>query len=749
MPRKKKTTEEIKSNRPKNDSAYIENAGVVMEHEIVETLVSNYMPYAMSVIVSRAIPEIDGFKPSHRKILYTMYKMGLINSGRVKSSNAVGEVMKLHPHGDQTIYDTMVRLSRGNETLLHPYVDGKGNFGKSYLRDTAYAASRYTEVKLMPICEELFRDIDKDAIDMVDNYDGTRKEPSLLPTSFPSILVNFNVGIAVGMASNICPFNLKEICEATIALIKNPETDIGDIVKAPDFPVGGLILYDATSMHQIIDTGRGSIKVRSKYRYDEKEHCIEVTEIPPTTTVEAIVEKVIELAKTGKIKEVSDIRDETDLGGLKIAIDIKKGTDPDKLMTKLFKLTPLEDAFACNFNVLIGASPRVMGVKEIITEWTAFRTECVKRRTYFELSKKKEKLHLLEGLEKILLDIDKAVKIVKETKEEKEVVPNLMIGFGIDEKQGEYVAEIKLRHFNREHILSRTKEIKDLKAEIKEMEAILASKDRLNNVIIDELNNVVSKYGKDRRSRIIYEYDSYTAQDEKEEIPDYPVNLFFTKEGYFKKITPQSWKISSEHNLKEGDKVIESIESTNTSDLLFFTDKGQVYKSKASEFSDTKASVLGEYIPVKLGMDSGENAIYMVVTKNYKGNMLFAFENGKVAKVPLSSYETKTNRKKLIGAYNTKSLLVGVIYQPIEDRILLKTSDGKIAIVSSVKINPKASRETNGVQIVTLKKTSKLISMKKYEADSIKNEHKYIPRTLPTAAYKENVEDIYEQVLLK
>ncbi len=636
MARKKKTDDKPVQLTKRQADAYINGAGTVVEEPITITLEKNYMPYAMSVIVSRAFPEIDGFKPSHRKLLYTMYKMGLLTGGRTKSANIVGQTMKLNPHGDQAIYDTMVRMSRGNGALLHPWIDSKGNFGKAYSRNMVCAASRYTEAKLDKISAELFRDIDKDTVDFVDNYDNTMKEPSLFPVTFPSILVNFNVGIAVGMASQICPFRLSEICETTIKLIKDPEHDILSTLPAPDFAGGGLIVYDKDELTKIYETGRGSIRVRSKYRFDEKNKCIEITEIPATTCVEAIIDKILELVKARKITEISDIRDETDLSGLKIAIDLKRGIDPDALMQKLYKSTPLEDSFSANFNVLIGGSPMVLGVRQIINEWVAFRRECIRRRVYFDLKGKKDKLHLLKGLQKILLDIDKAIKIIRETESESEVVPNLMIGFGIDQIQAEYVAEIKLRHLNREYILKRTDDIGDLKKDIAEMEIILNDPKKINNLIIDDLKEVIKKYDQPRRSEIIYVSET-AAVEVEEEIPDYPVNLFFTREGYFKKITPQSLRMSGEHKLKEGDEIIFSTESHNSVELLFFSNKCQVYKTRACDFEDTKTSVMGDYIPSKLGFDEGESAIFMAVVEKYTGFMVFFFENGKAAKVPLSS----------------------------------------------------------------------------------------------------------------
>lgn len=729
-------------------NAVIENAGVVLDQPITQTLTSNYMPYAMSVIVSRAIPEIDGFKPSHRKILYTMYKMGLITGGRVKSANAVGEVMKLHPHGDQAIYETLVRLSRGNEALLHPYIDSKGNFGKAYSRDMAYAAARYTEVKLMPLCQELFADLDKDSVDMVDSYDGRMKEPTLLPVSFPSILVNSNVGIAVGMASSICPFNLAEVCETAIAMIKNPEHVISDTLKAPDFPGGGDIIYNADELEKIYATGRGSVRVRSRYRVDKSSGCLEIIAIPPTTTVEAIIDKVVELVKSGKVREIADIRDETDLGGLKITLDLKRGVDADKLMKRLYKLTPLEDAFSCNFNVLIGSSPRVMGVGELLNEWTAFRLECIRRRLFFDLKKKREKLHLLQGLAKILLDIDKAIKIVRETEEEREVVPNLMIGFGIDEVQADYVAEIKLRQLNREYILKRTDEIDDLKNSIDDMEETLKSRPRMLAIITSELKSVAKKFGQPRKSEIIIDDDVEEAEVE-EAAPDYPVHLFFTREGYFKKITPQSWRMSGDHKLKEGDEVVQAIEASNRSHLLFFSDKGQVYKAVASDFDDTKASVLGDFIAAKLGFDEGENAVYMAVTSDYKGYMFFGFENGKVAKITLSSYETKTRRKKLTGAYSIKEPLVGMLFAENDVTLLIKATNGKVLLLDTARIAAKTARDSIGVQVMTVKGKNVVTTVKAFEDGMLDNAHHYNPRSIPSAGYTPREEDIMTQITLE
>ena len=716
----KKSSKTPRRTSPSKTHGVINGAGEVVEQPIVSTIRENYMPYAMSVILSRAIPEIDGFKPSHRKLLYMMYKMGLLNGGRTKSANIVGATMKLNPHGDSAIYDTMVRLSRGYEALLHPYVDSKGNFGKFYSRDMAWAASRYTEAKLDAICNELFRDIDKDTVDFVDNYDNTMKEPSLLPVAFPSVLVNANTGIAVGMASNICSFNLREICETTAALIRDPDHDIKSTLPAPDFTGGCQIIYDENVINQVYETGRGSIKLRAKYVYDKSANCIDILSIPATTTCEVIIEKVIDLVKQGKVKEISDIRDETGIDGLKITIDLKRGIDADKLMTKLYRFTTLEDSYACNFNVLIAGVPRVLGVKALLEEWIAFRIECVRRRTYFDRNKKADKLHLLRGLEKILLDIDKAVKIVRETDEESEVVPNLMIGFGIDEIQAEYVAEIKLRHLNREYILKRTKDLEDLEKEIAELDEILKSKARIKTIIVKELKSIAEKYGQPRKSIIIYD-DVARYEEETVEIPDYPVNLFFTKEGYFKKITPQSLRMSGEQKLKDGDEIIQELEFTNNCDLLFFTDKCQVYKAKADDFAQTKASVLGDYVAAKLGFDEGENAVKMVVTKDYKGMLLFAFENGKAAKVPLESYATKTNRKKLTGAYSDKSPLVGLLYMPEDEEVLFKASSGNMLLVHTGALALKTTRSTQGVAVLKPKKGHRLFSIERYKDGTFTN----------------------------
>ena len=722
MPKKKSERGPV---RPAGAShGVIEHAGEVMEQQITDTLEKNYMPYAMSVILSRAIPEIDGFKPSHRKLLYTMYKMGLLGPTRTKSANIVGQTMKLNPHGEAAIYDTMVRLSRGYEALLHPFVDSKGNFGKFYSRDMAWAASRYTEARLDNICQELFRDIDRDTVDFVDNYDNTIKEPTLLPATFPTVLVNANTGIAVGMASSICPFNLAEVCQTAIGLIRDPEFDVLSTLQAPDFPGGGQIVYDKKQMENIYQTGRGSFRVRSRYAYDKSANCIDVTQIPPTTTVEVIVEKVVDLIKQGKLKEISDIRDETGLDGLKITIDLKRGADPDKLMQKLFRLTTLEDSFSCNFNVLVAGVPRVMGVRELLEEWTAFRVECVRRRTYYDLSRKREKLHLLQGLQAILLDIDKAVRIVRETEEEAEVVPNLMIGFGIDETQAEYVAEIKLRHLNREYILKRTEETSQLEKDIAELQDIMDHKSKVKSIIVAELKEVARTYGQPRRSMLLYA-DEIETYSEEDDVPDYPVHLFFTKDGYFKKITPQSLRMSGEQKLKEGDEVVQQAEAANSDDLLFFTDRCQVYKARASDFGDTKASVLGEYIPARLGMDEGENAVYMAVTKDYGGYMLFFFENGKAAKVDMAAYETKTNRRKLLGAYSDKSPLVCAHYIREYGEFLLTNAQGRLLLFHTGAAASKSSRSTQGVQVMTLRKGGRVISAVPYQEGMLKKPDRY------------------------
>lgn len=715
-----------------NPNAHILGAGEVADQPIVETLEINYMPYAMSVIMSRAIPEIDGFKPSHRKLLYTMYKMGLLTGPRIKSANIVGRTMQLNPHGDAAIYDTMVRLSKGYEALLYPYVDSKGNFGKAYSRDMSWAASRYTEAKLSPIAAELFREIDKDTVDFVDNYDATMKEPTLLPVTYPSILINNNTGIAVGMASNICSFNLQEICEATTVLIKDSDYDVLETIKAPDFPSGGQIVYDKKTMTEALSTGRGGILVRSKYRYDKSNNCIDIYEIPPTTTAEAIIDKIIEKVKSGSFKEISDIRDETDKSGLKITIDLKRGTDAEKLMKKLYKQTPLLDSFPCNFNVLIGGTPQVLGVRDLLLEWIAFRTECVKRRIYFDLDKAQKKLHLLKGLEKILLDIDKAIKIVRETPVEAEVVPNLMIGFGIDEIQAEYVAEIKLRHLNREYIMKRLQDVEDLTKEIAEMEDTLSSKTKIKKIIIAELKEVSQKYGQPRKSEIIYANEIDDDEDESfEDVPDYALTIFFTKAGYFKKITPQSLRMSGEQKLKEGDELSQVVESSNAKELLFFTDKCQVYKAHVSDFEDSKASVLGDYIPTALEFDDGEQPLYMAVTDDFKGYMLFFFENGKVAKVDMNAYETKTNRKKLIKAYGSKSPIVTAMYIREDLELVLTSSSGRMLLFNTAVISPKTTKDTQGVGVMTMKKGQRLMGVRPYVEGEFSKPHRYRTKNLP------------------
>lgn len=711
-------------------NAYIQGSGIVEEEKITYTLEKNYMPYAMSVIVSRALPEIDGFKPSHRKLLYTMYKMGLLTGSKTKSANIVGQTMKLNPHGDAAIYETMVRLARGNEALLHPYIDSKGNFGKAYSKNMAYAASRYTEAKLDVICNELFRDIDKDTVDFVPNYDNETTEPTLLPATFPTVLVNANVGIAVSMASAVCPFNLEEVCETTIALIKNPKHDIISTLKGPDFPGGGYIIYDEDELNRIYQTGRGSVKVRARYNYDKNANCLEITQIPPTTTVEAIMDKIIELIKQGKIREISYIRDETDINGLKLAIDVKRGNDPDKLMKKLYRFTPLQDNYSCNFNILIGGTPKVMGVSEILTEWTAFRTECIKRRVYFDLSKKKDKLHLLKGLQKILLDIDRAIKIVRETEEESDVVPNLMIGFGIDDIQAEYVAEIKLRHLNKEYILNRISEIEQLEKDITDMEEILKDDGKIKDIIIKELKEVVKKYQKPRKTLFYYQNEK-DDDVEIDETPDYPVNLFLSKSGYFKKITPQSLRMSNEHKLKEGDIIDTSIESTNKAEILFFTDMCQVYKTKACNFDDTKASLLGDYIPAKLGFDENENVHSMVVTNDYSGYLILVFDNGKAAKIPLNAYETKTNRKKLSKAYTNKARLVKMFVISENIDILVVTDNCRALVFNTAMILPKTTRDTIGVQVINLKAKASVEKVCEITEEMKDDYSKYFVKSIP------------------
>ena len=718
--------------------------GSTTEQAISETLELNYMPYAMSVIVSRAIPEIDGFKPSHRKLLYTMYKMGLLTGGRTKSANIVGQTMRLNPHGDAAIYETMVRLAKGNETLLHPFVDSKGNFGKVYSRDMAYAAARYTEAKLDSICAEVFKDIDSDTVDMVDNYDATMKEPALLPTTFPNVLVSANQGIAVGMASNICSFNLREVCDTAIALMKNPDHDILETLPGPDFSTGGELLFDEAATREIYSTGRGSFKLRAKWRYVKDGNLIEITEIPYTTATEVIMDKVAELIKAGKIKEIADMRDETDLGGLKLTIDLKRGVDPEKLMQKLFRLTPLQDSFPCNFNILIAGMPRVMGVGEILDEWTAWRTDCVKRRIFFQIQKKEDRLHLLKGLERILLDIDKAIAIIRETELENEVVPNLMIGFGIDEIQANYVAEIKLRNINKEYILKQTRAIDDLEGEIADLRDTLNSPRKLKNVIIKELQAVADKFGQPRRTEILYDAQE-TAPEEEDDVPDYGVTVFVSKEGYLKKMTAQSLRMSGEQKFKEGDSLSFSQETSNRAEFLVFTDRYQCYKSRLSDFDDGKASQLGDYLPQKLGFEAGENLVALVFCGDYKGFILFFFENGKAAKVPLSAYETKTNRKKLTGAYSDKSPLIKAVALDADEQMVVYSTDGRAAIFSTAQLLPKTTRNTQGVAVMTLKKKATLRDAVLLTQSGIVNESRYRTKTIPSAGAVLKEEDSAEK----
>ncbi len=743
MARKKKETEQNKSKVNTDNVVGLE--GSTTEQAISETLEINYMPYAMSVIVSRAIPEIDGFKPSHRKLLYTMYKMGLLGSKRVKSANIVGQTMQLNPHGDAAIYETMVRLAKGNETLLHPFVDSKGNFGKVYSRDMAYAASRYTEAKLDPICAELFRDIDSDTVDMVDNYDASQKEPSLLPTTFPNVLVSANQGIAVGMASNICSFNLAEVCNTAIALINDPEHDILQTLPGPDFSTGGELIFDEAATREIYGSGRGSFKLRAKWRYEKNGNLIEITEIPYTTTSEAILDKVNELITAGKIKEIADMRDETDLEGLKLTIDLRRGVEPEKLMQKLFRLTPLQDSFPCNFNILIAGMPRVMGIGEILEEWTAWRLECVRRRIYFQIQKKEDRLHLLKGLERILLDIDKAIRIIRETELESEVIPNLMIGFGIDEIQANYVAEIKLRNINKEYILKQTKAISQLEEEIADLKSTLNSGRKLRSVIIGELKQVAEKYGKPRKTEIVYQADEGEQDDPAEDIPEYPVTVFVSKEGYLKKITPQSLRMSGAQKFKEGDDLRFSCETTNRAEILVFTDQYQCYKAKLSDFEDGKASQLGDYLPQKLGMDPGEGVVEVIFPGDYKGFVLFFFENGKAAKVPLSAYETKTNRRRLTGAYSDKSALKACVALQKDEQVILYTSDNRAAIFSTALLTPKTTRNTIGVTAVSLKKKATLTDAVLLEGSGIANPSRYRCRNIPTAGAILKDEDAQEK----
>ena len=731
--------------KKKNDEPKVYKEHPSVDQRITDTLRENYMPYAMSVIVSRAIPEIDGFKPSHRKLLYTMYKMGLLNGNRTKSANIVGSTMKLNPHGDAAIYETMVRLTRGNEALLTPFVDSKGNFGKVYSRDMAYAAPRYTEAKLDAFCAELFRDIDTDAVDFMDNYDGTMKEPVLLPTTFPNILVSANTGIAVGMASNFCGFNLGEVCRTTIEYIRNPEHDLLSTMPAPDFSTGGELIYDEAEMRAIYETGRGSFKVRAKWTYDKKENLIEITEIPYTTTIEAIIDKVAELAKSGKVREIADVRDETDLSGLKIAIDLKRGTDPDKLMAKLMKMTPLMDSFSCNFNVLIGGMPRVLGVHELLDEWTAWRTECVRRRVFFDLNKKKDKLHLLHGLQKILLDIDKAIRIIRETEEDAEVIPNLMIGFGIDEIQAEFIADIRLRNINKEYILKRTQETEALEKEIAKLEEIVKSRAKIRNIIVKELEQVIKKYPSERKTRIVTA-EAVTEFDEEDHIEDYPVLLFLTREGYFKKITPQSWRMSQEHKLKEGDEVVWEAEATNKTEIIFFTNMQQAYKARLYDFDDCKASVLGDYLASKLGMDEDEMPVYALLPGDYKGNMVIVFQNGKAARFSLESFETKTNRRRLTGAYSGKSPAIA-FFHPVdeESEITMFSTANRALTFRANMLDIKASRSTQGVQAMVLRGKHTITRACRMEDAQLSDNGRYRCRSIPSIGALLTDEDLPEK----
>ena len=743
MPKKKKTDD----NKHKVDASNVIGLhAAVVEQPITDTLETNYMPYAMSVIVSRAIPEIDGFKPSHRKLLYTMYKMGLLTGARTKSANIVGQTMRLNPHGDAAIYDTMVRLSRGYGALLTPFVDSKGNFGKVYSRDMAWAAPRYTEAKLTPICAELFRDIDSDTVDFVDNYDNTMKEPALLPTTFPNILVSANSGIAVGMASQFCGFNLKEVCDTTIAYLKNPDCDLMETLLAPDFPTGGELIFDRNTIREIYETGRGSVRVRAKYRYVKEENLIEIYEIPYSTTVEAILDKVAELIKAGRAKEIADMRDETDLSGLKLAIDLKRGVDPDKLMTKLYKLTPLEDAFACNFNVLIAGTPKVLGVRQILEEWTAWRTGSVRRRVYFVMKKKQDKLHLLKGLKRILLDIDKAIQIIRETEEEAEVIPNLMIGFGIDEKQAEYVAEIKLRNINKEYILKRVQETETLQGEIEDLEDTLQKPARIRKIMVEELTQVRKKYAQPRKTEIIYSHEVEEYREE-EQVEDYPVTVFLSREGYFKKITPQSLRMSGEQKYKEGDGPGQQAEATNAAEVMFFTDRCQVYKTRLSEFGDSKASVLGDYLPAKLGMDEGESVVYMVLPGDYSGHLLFFFENGKIARVEMKAYATVSNRRKLTGAYSDKSRLVAILPLTEDRELELLSTEPRALIFHTSLLLPKATRSTQGVAVMTLKPKYQLQRVCTPEESGIVNLPRYRARSIPGTGALLRPEDRGEEQL--
>ena len=739
MPKKKQPEG---SRHPVSNPNVMGLRAAVVEQPITDTLETNYMPYAMSVIVSRAIPEIDGFKPSHRKLLYTMYKMGLLTGARTKSANIVGQTMRLNPHGDAAIYDTMVRLSKGYGALLTPFVDSKGNFGKSYSRDMSWAAPRYTEAKLSAICGEIFKDIDSDTVDFVDNYDNTMKEPALLPTTFPNILVSANSGIAVGMASQFCGFNLKEVCDTTVAYLKNPDCDLTETLLAPDFPTGGELIFDTDAIRDIYNTGRGSVRVRAKYRYVKDQNLLEIYEIPYSTTVEAILDKVAELIKAGKAKEISDMRDETDLSGLKLAIDLKRGVDPDKLMAKLYKLTPLEDAFACNFNVLIAGSPKVLGIRQILEEWTAWRTDSVKRRIFFVLGKKKEKLHLLKGLKRILLDIDKAIRIIRETEEEAEVIPNLMIGFGIDQIQAEYVAEIKLRNINKEYILKRTRETDALRDEIDDLEDLLNSPQRVKKVIVEELNAAAKKYGEPRRTSIVYPHEitSYTPEEEQKE--EYPVSIFLSREGYFKKITPASLRMNSEQKFKEGDALRQTFETTSNAEVMFFTDHCQVYKTRLGEFDDAKASVLGDYLPTKLKMDAGENVIFMVLPgADYAGSLLFFYENGKVARIEMKAYQTASNRRKLTGAYSDKSPLACIRRLDEDCELAVYSNEPRCLIFHTALLAPKTTRSAQGVAVMTLKPKYHLETVLLSEETSITNRTRYRVRAIPAAGALVKEED--------
>ena len=740
----KKKTEEKTVHRPA-DPNVMGLRGTVVEQPITRTLDENYMPYAMSVIVSRAIPEIDGFKPSHRKLLYTMYKMGLLTGGRTKSANIVGQTMRLNPHGDQAIYETMVRLAKGNESLLHPFVDSKGNFGKVYSRDMAYAASRYTEAKLAPICAELFRDLDCDAVDFVDNYDNTTKEPTLLPTTYPNVLVSANQGIAVGMASQICGFNLAEVCDTTIALLKNPDHDIASTLLAPDFPTGGQLVCDPAELAEIYRTGRGGVKVRARWRYDKKENLIEIFEIPYSTSIEVILDKVAELVKAGKVKEISDMRDESDLSGLKLTIDLKRGADPDKLMTRLFRSTTLQDSFSCNFNILIAGMPRVMGVREILDEWTGWRMEGVRRRTYFVMKKKQDKVHLLRGLKKILLDIDRAIKIIRETEEDDQVVPNLMIGFGIDDVQAEYVADIKLRNINKEYILKRIEEVAGLEEEIADLQDIVNNPGRIKKLIVAELQAVQKKYAVPRRTEIVYEYQTAAAEDAEDETPDYPVHVFCSREGYFKKITPQSLRMSGEQKYKEGDGPWLQWEASNRDELLVFTDRQQCYKARLSDFDDSKASLLGDFLPTKLGMDPGEGFVWACVTADYSGHLLFFFENGKVARVALSAYQTQTRRKKLTGAYSDKSPLAAACLLTEDTEMAVTSTEGRVVVFHTAALTPKTTRSTQGVNVMTLKPKYKVADARPLADTTIVNAARYRARSLPIAGMLLRPEDRAEE----